>query len=341
MDSPHTKILRRYSITHPLVLQLLDHVDQNTPNSQGDDDDVNITSGGSQSWASRYQSLSEMAGWLNASPWYKWREKRRFPVKFILHITIAMLCIAQVAVISTRPERFVRNSRNIFSERLETYCSTVYDIGNLARAMNEAICGMCNFATNAVFVFSLKNAPILTMQTLVDGGKIYNVSEPNFSMDTETTQYSIGCQRCPNALNGTLLDKAHPDWHKLHYSLRTTRVHFDIEEITWLEGRYCLNWDIDVLYEVSRKQLLRFSRASFACTSMLTVSSHPTAHTAEGRDCKGTDIVQDRHLWPLGKKSRDHPDCVAECLAGFPFDLVVRLELAPVQATDGSVSKCS
>ena len=263
MDSPHSKLLK-YSTTDPLLVQLLEQADQLKAADSGNGNGTHAFEDGngtfrnrsrSKKWSSQFTSLTDMAGWMTASPWYKWKEKRRFPVKLFLHTSIAILSLFQIVFLSTSTGKVIRNTKSLMDGLLLTEAAPVFNLTGLINAANRTMCEVCAYEKDSLVVFDLKGPFELKVDTLRDGGQIFNTSKPHFSMDTESDVYTVYCSDCPNSLADTGLDTRYmseEERQRLRHSLSGIGVKFSIEQLTYLEGgRYCLDWEIDIWYAIS------------------------------------------------------------------------------------------
>ena len=257
-QSPHSKLLKYSSLTDPLLVQLLEQADQvqiASADHSGHDLENRFRR---KKWASQFTSLTDMAGWMSASPWYKWKLKGRFPVKLFLHFSITILSIIQIVFLTTNTGKVIRNTKTLVNEMMLPVTSPVYNLTGLLHATNHTMCGLCAFQDDSIVVFDFNQPFELTVETLVDGGQIFNSSKPDFSMDTVSNTYSVYCSDCPNSLSGTSLDTtgmSKKERQTLRHALAKVIVRFGIQQFSYSEGgRYCLNWDIELKYELSLRR---------------------------------------------------------------------------------------
>lgn len=272
MNSPHSKQLKYSTIsTEPLLVKLLERVDQHQLSAE---EAANQRQGhvhmeprrratseirGKNPWSSQFISLTDMAGWMAASPWYKWKMKGRFPMKLFLHIAIAFLSLFQIVFLSTNTGRVIRNTKTLVDELLFPASSPVFNLTSLITATNETICRTCAYEQDSLTKFILNQPFRLQLEELKDGGQIYNGSMPNFSMQTETKEYLLNCSLCPyHLLDHTDLDASamtDKQRQRLRHSLTVLSIHFGMEQFTFLEkGRYCLDWSIDLIYDLTLRR---------------------------------------------------------------------------------------
>lgn len=261
-SSPHSKVLKT-STTDPLLVRLLEQADQLKLSDARDDVEGGLRRTGSfhssrlrrKKWSSEFTSLTDVAGWMAASPWYKWKEKGRFPVKLFLHLSIVILSLFQIVFLSTNTGKIIRNTKSFVDDIVVPTSSPVYNLTGLVGALNRTMCDVCAYEKDSLMIFTINEPFQLTVDKLVDGGQIFNTSRPDFSMDTVSETYPVYCSDCPDSLSDTELDLSHmmdEDRQKLRHSLSSVGIQFSIQQLTYLEGgRYCLDWDVELYYAIS------------------------------------------------------------------------------------------
>ncbi|QDZ21404.1 mucolipin [Chloropicon primus] len=250
------------STTDPLLVRLLEQADKLSEPDERSRSGASSTANAlrrlrRKKWSSQFTSLTDVAGWMAASPWYKWKQKGRIPVKLFLHLSIAILSLFQVVFLSTNMGRVIRNTRSFVDDILVPTSSPVYNLTGLVGALNTTMCDICAYERDSLLVFELTHPFQLTVERLMDGGQIFNTSRPSFSMDTTSETIPVYCSDCPNSLAHTDLDlreKTKEEKQELRHSLSGVGIQFNIQQLTYMEGgRYCLNWDISLYYAISMR----------------------------------------------------------------------------------------
>lgn len=254
-DSPGV-LLKKYSLTDPLIVKLLEDVDRNNQDNLQGRIYANgaPVQNGREEWQSQFTSLTDMAGWMSASPWYKWKTKKRLPWKLFLHVSIALISMYQIVFLCFSSGQFVRNTTSLLHASMGHFgTKEVYTVQDLVTSVDSSICNVCDFSNYSIEVIDLQDPILLFVETFKDGGEIYNQSASDFSMETVTVEYNIACGSCPHPTQGTLLDfDKDADLQHIRHELRSVHLHFDLSQLSYLEkGRYCLNWDLDIGYEIS------------------------------------------------------------------------------------------
>ncbi len=161
--SPHGKLLKYKSLTDPLLVQLLEQTDQVSVAGAGNSalaGGIGSSSGRFKKgkWSSQFTSLTDMAGWMSASPWYKWKMKGRSPMKLFLHISIAILSLFQIVFLSTNTGKVIRNTKTLMDDIINPMSSPVFNLTGLIGATNHTMCGLCSYKEDSLMLFDLKEA---------------------------------------------------------------------------------------------------------------------------------------------------------------------------------------